>query len=634
MSRALMPMVPTMKRALAALLALVATLSLVAVDLATAPAASAAGPDTIEVSGRGWGHGRGMSQHGAWGYAKDHGWTSGQILDHYYGNSRAGTTAEVDAPVNPNYLRVNLQRMANVNAVVIGVGGGSTLSISGADGVTIPSDHKAVQLVRSGNRWEVYSGGGCGGPWGHRGTGSNLVTIGRSSGSDQLMLCESGRTTWYPGSLRVYTDGAGSLARTINITTLEEYLKGVVPHEMPQYFHPEALEVQAVAARSYALAGESRSWIVGPPSARYADTCDTTYCQVYHGHLQRDSSGRTLYRTYDSTDAAIDRTTGVIRILNANGAVARTEFHSTSGGWTKPGTFRAVEDLGDDVSSRHTWTVTKPVSALEAKCGGDFQRIDVVQRNGLGAGGGRVLQADLVCSNRTMRVSGDDIRIWLGLWSDWWYVGTTDCTGTAPGRYIGAVHQLFLGRAATSGDQARWCDSVTRGDLRSITSTLSVSSEWAGTRIDDLYRRILGREPDARGRQNWLDQVAAGMEVEDVAAGFYASSEFFERVGGTNRRYVEALYQHILGREADTKGRDSWVDAIESGRHTRRSVARGFYDSIESRRQRVTRLYQEILGRNPDSQGMQTWTDNLLRYGDIVLSATLAQSQEYYRRVT
>src|ERR1051325_8822924 len=54
----------------------------------TAPAGS--GPLFL-FSGHGWGHGVGMSQYGAYGYAQ-HGWTAAQILGHYYPGTTLGTT--------------------------------------------------------------------------------------------------------------------------------------------------------------------------------------------------------------------------------------------------------------------------------------------------------------------------------------------------------------------------------------------------------------------------------------------------------------------------------------------------------------------------------------------------------------
>ncbi|HUJ34705.1 MAG TPA: hypothetical protein VLW51_05805, partial [Solirubrobacteraceae bacterium] len=70
-------------------LSLAATLS---AALALAGAASAAAPaTTLYIRGGGDGHGIGMSQYGAYGYAL-HGWTYQQILGHYYTGTAIGQT--------------------------------------------------------------------------------------------------------------------------------------------------------------------------------------------------------------------------------------------------------------------------------------------------------------------------------------------------------------------------------------------------------------------------------------------------------------------------------------------------------------------------------------------------------------
>ncbi len=69
-------------------------------------------PVTFLVQGKGWGHGRGMGQWGALGYALQ-GWTSSQILDHYYGGTTMGT-------IDPNgELRVRLLREDDVDVIVV-----------------------------------------------------------------------------------------------------------------------------------------------------------------------------------------------------------------------------------------------------------------------------------------------------------------------------------------------------------------------------------------------------------------------------------------------------------------------------------------------------------------------------------
>src|SRR5215207_7229065 len=54
---------------------------------------------SITLDGHGYGHGVGLSQYGALGYAVNSGWSSAQILDHYYGGTVASTAPNSDMTV-------------------------------------------------------------------------------------------------------------------------------------------------------------------------------------------------------------------------------------------------------------------------------------------------------------------------------------------------------------------------------------------------------------------------------------------------------------------------------------------------------------------------------------------------------
>lgn len=615
-------MTTTLPRRLALALTAVLALTSALVALTAAPAAADSG--TMTFDGRGWGHGRGMSQYGAQGYATKFGWTNNQILDHYYGGTRFGTVAQAAVrPIDPGYVRSRIVAMDGQNVIVVGIGATSTFSVSGATAAIPPTD-KSIQLRRSGSAWEVWSGPTCNGTYTRRDTASSgTVTVGRSSGADQLFLCRpDGTNVFYPGSLRGWTDG--SSARTVTITTAEEYLRGVVPNESPASWDQDALMAQAVAARSYLLAGDTRH-------LPYADTCDTTLCQVYRGHFEQKPGQAKQATTHPNTDLAIQNTQHEVRLTSSN-RIARTEFSSTSGGWTAGGTFPAVEDKGDVISPRHTWTTTVSIAPLEVAYGdgGKLKAIEVTKRNGLGADGGRVLEARLVFTNGTTRtVSGDTVRSRLGLFSDWF---TPRC-GTE-GVYIDATYELFLGRGASPGEIEGWCPAVRAGARDQLTSALSVSDEWAGVQIEGLYRKILGREADASGRSYWLERVRNGYRIEDIASFFYGGDEYFTRSGRTNGGFVERLYRDLLGRPADTSGRDYWVGKLDRGELTRSAVASNFYASIESRTSRVEQLYRQILGRSADTSGRNYWAEQLKTLGDVKLAAYLAASQEYFNRVT
>lgn len=113
----------------------------------------------------------------------------------------------------------------------------------------------------------------------------------------------------------------GTGGRTINNVLLEDYVKGVVPAEMPTSWAANAVRAQAVAARSYAVRLQR--------FARYSeyDICDTTACQVYGG-MSRETSGG---------NAAVKATAG--SIVTYRGVVALTQFASSNGGYSARGDY-------------------------------------------------------------------------------------------------------------------------------------------------------------------------------------------------------------------------------------------------------------------------------------------------------
>ncbi|WP_280451368.1 SpoIID/LytB domain-containing protein, partial [Nocardia cyriacigeorgica] len=128
--------------------------------------------------------------------------------------------------------------------------------------------------------------------------------------TEHLTLCGGGA---YRGSLGVATeDGA---ARTVNRVDVEDYLLGVIPAEVQANWADkgaaEALRAQAIAARSYALA-ETRY--------PYAQTCDTTDCQVYPGTVKEDPR----------TAEAVASTAGMV--LLRDGHVLRSEYSAAPDG--------------------------------------------------------------------------------------------------------------------------------------------------------------------------------------------------------------------------------------------------------------------------------------------------------------
>lgn len=167
------------------------------------------------------------------------------------------------------------------------------------------------------------------------------------------------------------------------------------------------------------------------------------------------------------------------------------------------------------------------------------------------------------------------------------------------------------------------------GSRSDLVADLAGSDAWIAHVLTQFYRDTLGREPDASGLAYWTDQLRSGQRsVASVAALFYASPEYFSRVAhGSLAAWVDDLYRKLLGRDPDSAGRAYWVS--QAGLRGRGAVAYAFYQSLESRTVRVVDLYRTLLQRDPEPSGRTYWAQQLLSVGDLTLATSLASSSEY-----
>ncbi|PTR22488.1 SpoIID/LytB domain protein [Rhodococcus sp. OK519] len=385
-------------------------------DPAIAPAVAAETPITL--SGHGYGHGRGMGQYGAYGYAKNFGWTAERIVGHYYGNTQLGQVADPWVAVRllgRDDKRLDVYSQAGLNVAGRYFGPNSAAHV-------VPTSGGADVTVTDGcNGREIWRGS-TSHPW------VDPVNLGGNRpANEHLRLCDG--NVPFRGAMNATRDGNGAW-RTVNRVLMEDYLYGVVPAEsVPSWADSggkEALRAQAIAARSYAAAERRYG---------YAQTCDTQSCQVYRGSSNED------WRTTE----AVRSTTGTV--LKRGNQIMAAEFSSSSGGFTSGGVFPAVIDEGDAVSPNRNWTQTVTAGAIARGYGvGELISFEVIGRNNLGADGGRVTRVRVVGTSHTVEGSGDEARWKLGLKSDWFTVGGAGVPGPIPGLPIppGSLESLPL----------------------------------------------------------------------------------------------------------------------------------------------------------------------------------------------
>jgi len=99
-----------------------------------------------------------------------------------------------------------------------------------------------------------------------------------------------------------------------------------------------------------------------------------------------------------------------------------------------------------------------------------------------------------------------------------------------------------------------------------------------------LYAASLARTPDAGGLRFWDGQSEAGRTPRELAQAFVQSDEFAEKFlgDGSDEAFIDALFQNVLGREADEGGRSFWLDQFSSGAQTRATMLIAFSESAEN----------------------------------------------------
>ena len=343
-------------------------------------------PNAIVVNGRGYGHGRGMSQYGSYGWATTYGWSWQQILDFYYGGPTGNIIAPLADPAQE--MTVWLSAMNNVQTAVVADAGNAIFVQDPAPGrtwVSLVAREISQRVYRVWGSMERKCPTSTADPGGEGFTviadvatvASFTTTTGQDPASDPstaIGLCEprsNGRNKirYYRGEIRAVNNSRGE-NRTINALPIETYLRGVVPRESPAEWGAaaggagmNALRAQAVAARSYS-ATENRY-------AGLARTCDSQNCQVYGGAMLRESLNSTpISLEHPYTDQAIAETAGFV-MMTPRGTPSRTEFTSSNGGRTAGGTFPAQVDAGDlasdPVNSLMVWTRVISAAQFMAK---------------------------------------------------------------------------------------------------------------------------------------------------------------------------------------------------------------------------------------------------------------------------
>lgn len=193
------------------------------------------------------------------------------------------------------------------NTEKAGVGGTIRVVLLGTGGIY----HEKILLEADGETLEITAQS----PYFAK---TGIIRIRKAEG-DEKRLCVASldRSCGHPsyeGILEIRREDKGLVL--INEVGLEDYVKGVLPSEMPLSYPLEALKAQAVCARTYARMKQEN--MVYPQYDAAVD--DSTACQVY-GNLETSAQG----------DLAVEETAGEV-LRREDGSYMECYYYSTSCG--------------------------------------------------------------------------------------------------------------------------------------------------------------------------------------------------------------------------------------------------------------------------------------------------------------
>ncbi len=396
---------------------------------------SAFGEAVFIVSGRGYGHGVGMSQYGAYGQALS-GRTYDQILGYYYTGTEIGKAGrkEVRVLLAEGRRAVTISSTAPFTAVDAT---GATYRLSKGP-LTLRADLTLPSETTPG-------------------TSSAVAPLVIRPGKKALLALD-GRP--YRGKLELIPQG--DFLQIVNVVALESYLQGVVAGEMPFNWPEEALRAQAVAARSYSLA----TLVKGKPFDLYSDVRS----QVYLGVAGEKSS----------TTEAVTGTAGEVVLYG--GKVATTYYFSTSGGKTASAAdvfgfsvpyLVSKPDPWDKSSPYHRWgPVLLGARTVQAKLGVDAR---VVDATGTATPSSRLRSLVVQTTAGSETIPASLVRTALGLRSTWITVGVLRLDRPSSSAVVfGSASRLNgIGRGVTSARIASSPDGVAWAPAGSVVPDTS-----------------------------------------------------------------------------------------------------------------------------------------------------------------
>jgi hypothetical protein len=210
---------------------------------------------------------------------------------------------------------------------------------------------------------------------------------------------------------------------------------------------------------------------------------------------------------------------------------------------------------------------------------------------------------------------------------------TATISGTDNQRFVDQVYRDLLGRQPDAAGLAAWLAQLDQGMPRGqFVAQLEHSAENRQDEVMAIYQKYLHRAADPAGLKMGGQLLAHGASEEQLAALVVGSQEYFALHGSANDGFLDALFQDALHRPIDAGAKAAFGQELAAGAG-RTQIAATVFSSREYHGDVVGEVYLRLLHRHADAAGQAFWTP-WLDAGNTgeQLIAALAASDEYFRR--
>jgi len=441
-------------------------------------ATPASATSTFTFYGAGWGHGVGMSQYGAYGFATE-GKTYTDILSYYYPGTVPNATVSSPATLRVGLLqtKTSVQLHAAFGPITLKLTNPST----GQKIAMIPKDRTwTIQFHSDGKYWIRRTDGSYSGGHGWGGPSNNLYAL--YTGTHTIVSVPATGHRYNLGNFEfnIYHPPGKTYwrGRLILTVSTNPYVYGIA--EVPASWPMAALKAQAVAARTYAVnAADNRGQHWGECNCAVSATTDQTYTGYdriagLDGDRWKEASDETAWQ-----------------IVTYLGNPITAFYSSSNGGWTESNdhVFGGSKlpylpeecDPADYTSNNpnRTWTVTMSGATIGSKIKA-YNGNDIGSATGFSnytrTGSDRIQTVTVNGTKKSITLTGNELRTALGLKSSLVFVNRNMLI-------TGAIRTVYDGDNCSPGHPTNPAVTVTGQGRYQTFDNGNIYSQTGGTTL-------------------------------------------------------------------------------------------------------------------------------------------------------